>query len=125
MVTPSLRSAQTLNCSTDGSSFYYYPLAVEDCDVCTGEPLVENGTTNWSNQVNYSVGQNVRATCNQSYLCSVHSDEQDIECTPVGWSNATPCYEACVDPPPVAFGSSAGCEKGYPAAFTRVHYYLD
>ncbi|XP_047486380.1 chymotrypsin BI [Penaeus chinensis] len=24
-----------------------------------------------------------------------------------------------------SFGSSAGCEKGYPAAFTRVHYYLD
>ncbi|XP_037799781.1 chymotrypsin BI-like [Penaeus monodon] len=24
-----------------------------------------------------------------------------------------------------SFGSSAGCEKGYPDAFTRVHYYLD
>merc|ERR1712212_717043 len=24
-----------------------------------------------------------------------------------------------------SFGSSAGCEKGYPGAFTRVHYYLD
>nr|XP_027212617.1 chymotrypsin BI-like [Penaeus vannamei] len=24
-----------------------------------------------------------------------------------------------------SFGSSAGCEKGYPAAFTRVYYYLD
>ncbi|ROT64492.1 hypothetical protein C7M84_017584 [Penaeus vannamei] len=102
MVTPSLRPTQTFNCSTDGSSFYFYPLEVEDCNVCTGEPLVENGTTDWSAQVNYSVGQSVRATCNESYLCSVYSDEQDIACSPVGWMNATPCYEACVDPPPTA-----------------------
>jgi secreted trypsin-like serine protease len=25
----------------------------------------------------------------------------------------------------VSFGSSAGCERGYPAAFTRVTSYLD
>ncbi|XP_071533005.1 complement factor H-like [Panulirus ornatus] len=92
-------SLQIVTCTLERENFVFMPNVVQDCyAVCSEEPVVANATIDWVNTT-WIVGDVVNATCLPGYHVTPGTDTQLVNCTADGWQS-TPCYQACVDPPP-------------------------
>ncbi|XP_042876780.1 complement factor H-related protein 4-like [Penaeus japonicus] len=81
-------------------NYAFVPALVKPCNVCLGEPLVANATTDWDGTVPWETGTSVTATCLAGYALGINMTSLPVNCTETGWEVIPPCYEACVDPPP-------------------------
>nr|XP_045592153.1 complement factor H-like [Procambarus clarkii] len=103
MTTQTFNTTQNLTCSSvvtaKKTNYTFIPSVVEPCDVCLGAPLVSNATADWSANTMYLNGSQVNATCLPGYQVEFGVTSLLIDCTESGWSQAPPCYLACVDDP--------------------------
>ncbi|XP_069991803.1 uncharacterized protein [Penaeus vannamei] len=116
------RSDQVVTCSEMPTEYVFLPTSVEDCDVCLGEPTVENATTDWAAESLYLTGQAVTATCLQDHLTDGDAAGKNVSCTSVGWEAVGGCYLACVAPPPSAGENMVRGERKNSAVGSVIEY---
>ncbi|XP_042211341.1 uncharacterized protein LOC121858775 isoform X2 [Homarus americanus] len=102
MSTSSGETSKNVTCKNMYNNTYsYFPKVVAACDVCLGQPETENATTAWSSSTtNYSLNDAVNVICNENHFVDLLSKRQSLSCSYTGWTNTTPCYEGCGNPPP-------------------------
>ncbi|XP_045117855.1 uncharacterized protein LOC123508315 [Portunus trituberculatus] len=100
MMTAEGQINQTITCSEnpEGDGYSLQPVQLKPCDVCQGEPSVENATTNWNVTQLWMVNDSVSVTCFPHHI--LHGEQDgELRCTSSGWEERF-CYEGCVDLPP-------------------------
>ncbi|XP_042208459.1 complement factor H-related protein 4-like [Homarus americanus] len=97
MTTLDGNTTQMITCQYNGTGYGFYPMEILPCDVCVGQPGVNNSVTDWINTTSWTVNMTVTATCFDRHVFNLSATNYTLTCTNQGWQTPEPCYPGCVD----------------------------